>query len=417
MKKTNSNNISQLTDSLSSIDVQQLLLSRAKNSVLATAVELMEQDMERLCGAAFARKKDDDLCHRGGSEMTSLLLDGAKYSLRRPRARKAGGEVELPSLEKMRDVDLLDNQMLLRILKGVSTRNYSDVISGFSEKTGVSKSSVSRAFKRSSKEDLDTLNGADLSDHKFVAILIDGTGFGNQTMVVAVGITDDRRKLPLGVVAGDTENASVVKDLLASIVDRGFTLAGDRILAVLDGGKALRSAVNAVWGKSVIIQRCWIHKLRNIKDYIPETNHGQLWRRMKRMMGLKKQADAEREFKLLGDWLSTISEDAVKSLNEANGELLTVHALGLTGTFRNSLSNTNLIESLIGVVKVKTRNVKNWDYHPKTNPKVPRDKALRWVATAIESHRGKMRRLYGGKEQMNIFVNNLNAIDSAKQIA
>jgi len=127
MKKTNSNNISQLTDSLSSIDVQQLLLSRAKNSVLATAVELMEQDMERLCGAAFTRKSDADLCHRGGSEKTSLLLDGAKYSLRRPRARKGGEEVELPSLEKMREIDLLDSQMLLRIMKGVSTRNYSEL--------------------------------------------------------------------------------------------------------------------------------------------------------------------------------------------------------------------------------------------------------------------------------------------------
>ena len=414
MKKTNSTNVSQLGLALSSIDVQKMLLARAKNCVLATALDLMEQDMERLCGAAFARKQDDDLCHRGGSERTSLLLDGAKYPMRRPRARKDGEEVELPSFERMRDQDLLDGQMLLRIMKGVSTRNYEDVISGFAGKTGISKSSVSRAFKRASKKDLDAINGADLSGHRFVAILIDGTGLGEQTMIVAVGVTDDNQKVPLGVVAGDTENAGVVKDLLAAITSRGFSLAADRLLAVLDGGKALRAAVKAVWGDAVLIQRCWIHKLRNIKDYIPEINHGQLWRRMKKMMGLNSQAAAEREFELLANWLSTISDDSVRSLREAGAELLTVHALGLTGAFRNSLSNTNLIESLIGVVKTKTKNVKNWGYHPKTSSKIPRDKALRWVATAIGSHRGRMRRLYGGKEQLNVLLNKLNMVDSIK---
>ena len=416
MKKTNSTQISQLSHALSSVDLQRMLLTRAKDAVLATAVELMEQDMEQLCGVAFSRK-GGDLCRRGGSELTSLCLDGAKFSVRRPRARKDGEEVSLPSLEKMKDIDLLDEQILSRLLRGVSTRNYSDVITGISEKTGVSKSSVSRAFKRASKKDLDNLNGADLSSHRFVAILIDGTGIGSQTMVVAVGITDDNQKVPLGLVAGDTENASVVKDLLSSIESRGFTFATKRILAVLDGGKALRSAVKALWGDSVVIQRCWIHKLRNIKDYIPDTNHGQLWRRMKRLMGLNSTVQAEAELRDLADWLSTISDDAVKSLAEARGELLTVHRLGLRGEYRNSLSSTNLIESLIGIVKTQSKKVKNWDYHPKTRAAVPRDKALRWTATAIESHRNKMRRLRGGKNQIETFKNNLNTIDLNKMIA
>lgn len=417
MKKTNSTNVSQLQEAVSSIDIQKMLLARAKDAVLATALELLEQDMTRLCGAPFARKRDGDLCHRGGSEMTSLLLDGAKHSIRRPRARNGSEEIELPSLGKLRDRDLLDHQMLSRMVRGVSTRNYEDVINGFAEKTGISKSSVSRAFKRASKKDLDAINGADLSEHKFVGILIDGTGFGDETVVVAVGITADSVKIPVGLVSGDTENASVVKDLLTSIMGRGFTLAADRILAVLDGGKALRSAVKALWGDAVVIQRCWIHKLRNIKDYIPQTNHGQLWRRMKKMMGLNSQAAAEHEFKSLADWLSTISHDAEKSLHEAGPELLTVHSLGLTGSFRSSLASTNLIESLIGIVKNKTRNVKNWNYHPKTKSKVPRDKALRWMATAIQSHRERMRRVRGGKEQVHILIQKLNKIDSMKKTA
>ncbi len=414
MKNTNVMNVSQLSLALSSIDVQEMLLSKAKNSVLATAIDLMEQDMARLCGVPFARKSAADLCHRGGSEETSLMLDGAKYPMRRPRARKNGEEVELPSVASLRDRELLDAQMLTRMMKGVSTRNYEGVISGFAEKTGISKSSVSRAFKRSSKKDLDAINGADLSGYSFVGIFIDATGFGDETMVVAVGVTDDNQKIPLGLISGTTENAAVVGDLLTSITGRGFTLAARRLLAVLDGGKALRAAVKALWGDAVVIQRCWIHKLRNIKDYIPETNHGQLWRRMKKMMGLNNQAAAEKEFQSLANWLSTISHDAEKSLNEAGVELLTVHALGLTGAFRGSMSSTNIIESLIGVVKGKAKNVKNWNYHPNTSSKVKRDKALRWAATSIQAHRPKMRRVYGGKEQMDILVNKLNMIDSMK---
>lgn len=416
MKNTNLNLISQLQDELSSIDVQSLLMERAKNAVLSTAVELMEQDMHRLCGAPFARKTES-LCHRGGSDWTSLMVDGAKLPVLRPRARKAGQEVELPSLEKMRDQELLDQQMLTRIVRGVSTRNYEGVINGFAEKTGVAKSSVSRAFKRASKKDLDAINGADLSSYSFVAILIDGTGIGETTQVIAVGVTDDSQKIPLGIREGDTENASVVKDLLTSIIARGFTLKASRLLAVLDGGKALRSAVKAIWGDAVCIQRCWIHKLRNIKDYIPEVNHGQLWKRMKRMMGVTDQKIALREMELLADWLHTINPDAETSLREAGPELLTVHSLGLTGKLRNSLSSTNIIESLIGIAKAKMKNVRNWNYHPKTGAKVPRDKAQRWVAMAIQAHRPKMNRIHGGKEQMSILINKLNALDQVKASA
>lgn len=417
MKNTRINSVSQLQRELSSIDVQRLLLERAKNAVLATAVELMEQDMQQLCGVPFARKSSDGLCHRGGSDMTSLMVDGAKVPVGRPRARRNGKEVELPSLEKMRDQDLLDSQMLQRIMRGVSTRNYEGVINGFAEKTGVAKSSVSRAFKRASKKDLDAINNADLSEYKFVAILIDGTGIGETTQVVAIGVTEDSQKIPLGLREGDTENASVVKDLLTSILSRNFTLAASRLLAVLDGGKALRAAVKSLWGDAVLIQRCWIHKLRNIKDYIPEVNHGQLWKRMKKMMGLTDQRVAEREFELLADWLQTINPDAEKSLREAGAELFTVHSLGLTGSFRNSLSSTNIIESIIGVAKAKMKNVRNWNYHPKTGPKVPRDKAQRWLAMAIQAHRPKMKRVHGGKEQMDILINKLNLLDQEQASA
>ena len=133
-------------------------------------------------------------------------------------------------------------------------------------------------------------------------------------------------------------------------------------------------------------------------------------------MGLNSYSSARAEFESLANWLSTISYDAEKSLREAGLELLTVHELGITGQFRNSLSSTNIIESLIGIAKHKMRNVRNWKYHPKTSDKIPRDKALRWFAMAIESHRTKMRALRGGKEQMPRLISSLCLLDS-KQIA
>ena len=414
MKRINNQSISQLSNEISSLDIQSMFLERARNAILATAVELMEQDMARLCGEKFSRKSEKNFCHRGGSEETSLMVDGAKVSVRKPRARKNGKEVELPSLSKMRDQDLLDQQMQNRIMRGVSTRNYAEVISGFSEKTGISKSAVSRSFKKASKKDLDAINGADLSFYKFVSIMIDGTGFGNRTLVVAIGVTDDNQKIPLGLIEGNTENAEIVKDLLTSITARHFTFAAERILAVLDGGKALRAAVLALWGARVIIQRCWLHKLRNIQGYIPEVNYPQFYGRMKKIMALNNYDAAKAEVESLANWLSTISHDAESSLREARDEILSVHLLGMTGEFRKSLSSTNLIESLIGVVKNKMRNVKNWKYHPKTNQEMPRDKVLRWVASSIQAHRSKMRRVRGGKEQMKILINKLNQLDLQK---
>lgn len=416
MHQTKIRNVSQIHQDLSSIDVQEMLLGRAKAAVLSTAVNLLEQDMLALCGERFARK-GEQLCHRGGSEKTSLMLDGAKYSLQKPRARRGDEEVELPTLAKLQDRDLLDSQMLARLMRGTSTRNYEAVIGGFAKKTGISRSSVSRAFKRASQKDLDAVNGADLGLYRFVGILIDGTGVGGRTMVVAVGLTEDRQKIPLGLKEGDTENAGVVKDLLTSLVARNFTFAASAILAVLDGGKALRTAVKALWGDSVVIQRCWLHKLRNLREYMPKNTHGQLAWRMKKIMGLNAYAAAKAELDSMTAWLRGVSCDAEASLLEAGDELLTVHALGIVGTFRKVLTTTNIVESMIGVTKGKARNVKNWGYHPRSGVHVKRDKALRWVASAIQAHRPKMRRLKGATEQIDTLIRSLNELAAKRKSA
>jgi putative transposase len=341
-------------------------------------------------------------------------VDGAKIPLTRPRVRgQDGAEVYLPILEKLRDQDLYDEQIAARLISGVSTRNYKSIVDAFSKKTGISKSSVSRAFIKASQKDLDAINCADLSPHKFIAIFVDGTNFSDKLAVVAIGITTKCEKIPLGLREGTTENAEIIKDLLASIVERGFTLAGHRILAVLDGGKALKSAIKGLWGDSVVIQRCWIHKLRNLKEYIPKENHGQLHGRMKKVMSLNSFDAAKTELRRMKEWLETLSFDAAKSLDECGLDLLTVHQLGVTGELRKSLSSTNIIESLIGVSKRKTGRVTNWKYHPKQKINISRDKVLRWLASAIASHRPKMRCLRGFRN-VSTFIENLNNIDQLK---
>ena len=416
MNKTNISPVSQITQELSSIDLQRILLQRAKDTVLSTALHLLEMDMELLCGSRFSRK-EGALCHRGGSEPASLLLDGGKHLIRKPRARKGNQEVELPTLKKLQDRELLDRQMYSRMMLGVSSRNYEAVIGGLAEKTGIKRSSVSRAFIRASEKDLDSINGADLSKYRFVGILIDGTNLGGRTVIVAVGLTAEKEKIPVGLKEGDTENAHVVKDLLSSLMSRNFTFAAEGILAVLDGGKALRSGVKALWGDAVIIQRCWLHKLENLKDYLPKQYHRQIRWRLKKMMGINSYSEAKKEMDSIQGWLAAISSEAEASLLEAGEELLTVHSLGIIGTFRKTLTTTNIIESVMGATKDRTRKVKNWGYHPKTGAKVKRNKILRWVASSICSHQPKMKKINGTNGQFATLIQSLNNIALKKKSA
>jgi transposase-like protein len=367
--------------------LQGVLLERAKQAALAMAVELLEQDAEALCGSRYSRKTDPQ-CHRGGSERSAVVLEGARYGIRRPRVRKANREVALPTLAKLQAQDLLDEQMYHRLVLGVSTRNYEPVINGYTQKLGVSRSSVSRAFVRASQKDLDSINEGPLGEYSFVAVMIDGLEIGGRMVVAALGITADLTKVPLGLREGNTENSEVVRDLLTSIQDRGFTLHCERLLAVIDGAKALKHALRQVFGERVLLQRCWLHKLRNLRAYAPERAYGTLHWRRKKLMTLNSLADARRELLALRDWLADLSAEAAASIDEVGEELLTLHRLGITGELRKSLASTNLIESLFSVVREKLHRVKNWKGRRS-------HQTLRWVASAISAHRPKMRRVRG----------------------
>src|SRR5262245_19244730 len=207
--------------------MQAVLVERAKAAALTMAVALLEQDAEVLCGAR-SRRKGEGLCQRGGSEPTSVVLEGARYALRRPRVRKNNREMPLPTRVKLQSQDLLDQQMRQRMLLGRSTRNYDQVVEGDTQKLGVSRSSGSRAVVRASQQDLDSLNEGKLDDYTVVGLMIDGREIGGRAVVAGLGITADMEKIPLGLREGDTENTAVLRDLLASLQERGFTLHCER---------------------------------------------------------------------------------------------------------------------------------------------------------------------------------------------
>jgi putative transposase len=375
--------------------MEELLVERSKTAALALGVELLEQEVQSLCGNAFSRKSGKFL-YRGGSEKSSVAIDGAKFGILRPRVRGEDGEYALGTFSKLRDTDLFDDRIANRMMKGVTTRNYDSVISAYSKKIGVSKSSVSRAFVKASQEQLDALNNADLKAHSFVAIVVDGIEFAGRTIVVALGVTPTFEKVSLGIREGDTENAAVVRDLLSSITERGFTLHCPKLLAVIDGSKALKRGLLDVFGDKLLLQRCWIHKLRNLNKYAPKQYHRQIQWRLKKLMNLVQIDEAVKELASLTDWLSTISIECESSMREVGEELLTLNRLGIKGTLRKSLSTTNMIESLLSVVRTKTNRVTNWEKD--------RSQILRWVAASISSHKPRMRRLMGFRDGVNLIV-------------
>lgn len=398
--KKNTQKLTGLSLVLSGEEVRDQLLAKARCAAIEFATGLIEDEVTRLCGEPFEHKKNV-LSHRGGSQQGFFQLQGSKYNFVKPRVRNDQGEVTLSNYEALKDGELLDNTMLGKMIGGVSSRKYEEIIDGYADRFNVKKSSVSRAFIRASKKHLDEINGADLSGYRFVVLLIDGIEFANRTLVCALGITINGEKIPIGLRQGSTENSEVVTDLLLGILDRGFMPAAKKLLVCIDGGKALRKGLTDVFGETIVIARCYLHKQRNLEGYVPKSYHPHLRRRMKKLMGLVNYDEALKELISLQEWLSGISIEAVSSLKEVGEELLTVHKLSMPAMMRKSFASTNIIESLFSVVRDKTNRIKKWD--------TGTDQRLRWTATAIKDHHKKMRRI-NGYRQIPKLIEELNVL-------
>jgi len=392
MKSIKTNQVSQEVSLLKEVEtrhsaIRSLLKEQMSGSVLKLVYQLFGAEMNHMCGLSHSRKPDDGHW-RGGSDQGSIYLSGQKVRVKKPRLHNQEGEVPLESYQAFQEFDLLCDDVARLLVRGISNRDYREALAKIDGGLGLKRSSVSRVFVRSSQKDLDKLNGRDLAGYTFVGVFFDGIEFAGIHLLVGLGVTDKGQKMILGIREGGSENAEVCKDLIESMKDRGFRML-DKILVVLDGSKALKSAVERVWGEKALIQRCQEHKIRNVQSYLPESLHSEARRRLKTAYGMKKYEDAKDYLEETIEWLKQYSENAAHSLEEGLEETLTVHRLELPDSLRRTFGTTNPIESVFSTIRSKTARVKNW--------KTGRGQISRWTASYLLMREEKLRRIYGHK--------------------
>ncbi len=366
------------------------LLALSVSVGLAVMGEMMEAEVTAKVGAKHARIADRTARRHAGAD-TSVVLGGRKVPVRRPRARTLDGEeVVLESFAAFAAEDQLDALVFERMLAGLATRRHraaNEPVGAAVEAvaSSTSKSAVSRRFVRATARELDELLSRDLSTLDVAALMIDGIHFAEHCCVVALAISGDGTKTPVGLWLGDTENKRVVTDLLVDLVARGLS-ADDGLLVVIDGAKALRAAVDSVFGDRALVQRCTLHKRRNVTDYLPKEQRTFVDRKLAAAFNDLDPANGLRAAQALARSLEAKHPDAAASLREGLDEMFTVRRLGVSDRLARSLSTTNAVESMISVARDTTRRVKRW-----------RDGTMvkRWVAAGLLNAERSFRRIKG----------------------
>jgi len=330
---------------------------------LAALDELFREEAVALAGSR-GRHQVQRTHHHWGTTATELTFGGRRVQIRRPRVRgTTGGEATLPSVAVFRGRDPLTARMMQQLLAGVSMRHYEDSLearpSGRRTR-GSSKSAVSRTVVRRTRQRLHEPLTRRLEGLEVVALFMDGVVVAQQTVIVVLGITRDGTKVPLGLRGGSTENAVVCTELLQDLLARGLPLDG-RVLCVIDGGKGLRKALGDVLGDTAVIQRCQLHKGRNLDALVPKSRQAYVRAALRRAYQAASATMARRQLTALATWLERNGHaDAATSVREGLEETLTVLKLGRPPRLRRFFATTNCIENLIDTLRHVTRNIKRW---------------------------------------------------------
>ena len=372
-------------------DMREGLLALAVGAGLQVMTAMMAADVSAVAGPR-GKHNSDRVAVRHGRERGSVTLGGRRLPVQRPRVRAAdgSGELSVPAYELFTSNEVLGRMAMEKMLAGLSSRRYGPV--GLEpvgqqvtqDAKGTSKSAVSRRFVQSTETALAQLLAADLSGLDLVALMVDGVHFAQTCCVVALGIDLQGNKIPLALVEGSTENTTLVTELLVGLRERGLDVTRP-ILACLDGSKALRRAVLDVFDKPVI-QRCQLHKIRNVRDKLPQRLRPCVERRMRAAYHADSALAAEAQLNALARELDKTHPGAAGSLREGMGETLTVLRLDVPPTLARTLRSTNAVESMISICRDSSRNVKRW-----------RDgqMALRWCAAGMVEAGKQFRRVNG----------------------
>jgi len=366
------------------------LLALAVSTGLQVMTAMFEEDVTALCGPQ-SKHNGDRAGYRHGSEAGSVTLGGRRIPVTRPRVRAADGsaELHLPSYDLFSSTEVLGRLAMERMLAGLSSRRYGRGLEPAGQQveqaaSATSESAVSRRFVAATETALTELMTRRLDGLDLVAFMVDGVHYGEHACVVAPGIGIDGVKHPLAVEEGSTENAAVVTDLITGLRDRGLDVTKP-VLAVLDGAKALSSAVKAVFEKP-LIQRCQQHKIRNVIDKLPDRLKQVTERRMRQAYHAGSALKAEGELEQLARELARTHPGAAASLREGTTETLTILRLDVPPTLARTLHSTNPVESMIEICREHSKNVKRW-----------RDgtMALRWCAAGMLEAGHQFRRVNG----------------------
>jgi putative transposase len=376
----------------------------AGQQVLAS---MMEQDREDLCGPRWKRDPARK-AGRAGTTASEVTLGGRRIGMKRPRVRsQEGTELVLPSFAFAACRDPLDRHALEAVACGISSRKYArslDTLPEEIDERSVSKSSVSRRYVAMTTKQMRTWLTTPLGDRPFPIIMIDGIVLGDHAVLIALGIDIEGKKQVLGVREGDTENSRVAKALLRDLVARGLDPERARLF-VIDGAKALCSAIRKVFGDLGVVQRCQLHKQRNILGHLPDGMQASVKSILQEAWSLSDAKLARARLERLASFLEADHPGAAASVREGLDETLTLQGLGIEGTLYRKLRSTNMIENLNSGIAAYSKNVKRWQGG---------SMVLRWVSAAIVEAGKKFRRVQGWRD-IEKLVRALNVIEAKEE--
>lgn len=349
--------------------------------------ELLQEEVTRLVGERYAREGGEPGLVRHGSNPGSVRLSGRRVPIMVPRVRDVENNREIPleTFQVLRKGGESDKILLNRVLLGLSCRDYEKAAESVPGAIGLSGSTVSREFVKASAEKLREFHERDLSNLDISALFIDGKTFADEMMVIALGVSQDGRKIPLGFTQTGTENEKVLSQFLAELLDRGLDV-DQGILVVIDGGKGLRAAVKKTLSGRALIQRCQWHKRENVVSYLLKTEQASMRRRLQNAYGKPTYAEAKAALNKILKELELRNQSAAASLKEGLEETLTLHRLGIFPVLGQSLKTTNCIESLNSRIEAYCGKVCHWKNSSQKH---------RWLAASLLEIEPRMRRIKG----------------------
>ena len=378
--------------------MQDSLTSFATEMGLKVASLLLEDEVNQRCGLRYERVPERTVT-RYGHQRGVAVIAGQKLPIPRPRMRytRQCGEADLETYVRLQSPDAMPKSVLKRLVRGVSCRDYEGVVDLAREGFGVQKSSVSRSFVKASADEVRQLAERRFEGVRIPVIYLDGVQYAGETMTVALGVLENGVKRVLGVRQGATENAAVCTALLEDLQQRGLDTSQPTLL-VLDGAKALHAAVKRIWGRNALIQRCQVHKKRNVREHLAEKHWDELSRQLHAAYNETDYDEALRRLKTTARWLDRLNPDAGASLREGMEETLTVIRLGVPELLRRTLATTNPIESAFSVAQNVTRRVKRWREG---------DMRQRWCVAGLMRAENKFHRVKGYRHMSHL----LKALD------